>query len=133
MAQNHSARPSANINGIDILGETVVNTYSTVSSVASATPTTIVSYTVPAADTFYLTRVEFSGENIAFYELLIDGTVEAAWRTYFGGDLSGQMIFDRGLNKGFPVNENLVILLRVTHNRPMVGNFEGRIYGVLKD
>lgn len=132
MPQNHSARPTNALTGIDFSGETVTNVFDTASSVATSTTTTIVTFTVPALTEFLLLEVEGTGDNIATYEVLIDGAVEATWRTWFNSCMGKSFNFRAGLNQGFSVATGKIILLRVTHERPNVGDFEGRIYGISK-
>lgn len=132
MAQNASQRPDSNITSVNLQGESLVNTYASISSVASSTTTTIVSYTVPALSTFYLLEAESSGNNIAIFELVIDGSVEGMWRTWFSTEAGKTWNFRAGLNRGFSIDAGKIILIRVTHTRPSVGDFEGRIYGILK-
>lgn len=111
---------------ISAIGGTVVNTYGVASSVASSTPTTVVSYTVPVGKTLLINVIEFSGENIAKYEVDVDAAIEATRRTNFGSDLTGEFSFYRlGIAAGS------VVRLIVEHPRPGVADFEGRITGVL--
>ena len=96
--------------------------------VVSGATSNIVSFTVPAGKELELELIEFSGSNIATYEVEINGSVEAKRRTWFNGTLSGEFIFNKLL-----VDENLIIRLRVENFRPSSGDFEGRILGVLSD
>lgn len=105
-----------------------VNISGSALSVANGNTTTIVSYTVPTGKKFKLDFVEFNGENIANYELLIDNVVDAVKDTYFSGPLFGEFYYG-----GFEIPQTKVIILRVTHSRPMPGNFNGRINGILQD
>jgi len=95
---------------------------------ASASTATIASYTIPSNKEFKINRIEFSGNNIARYFIEINSIKEAQKRTWFGGDLSGDFVFDSLL-----VDENIVISLKVENFRPTSGDFEGRILGVLDD
>jgi len=95
--------------------------YNEVSSVASFTPTTILS-TVAGGDSL-LKRVDVSGDNIATYELLINASIKDKRRSYFGNSLNCQFEFAEGLF----INSGDVILVRVTHERPSVGTFNARI------
>lgn len=107
----------------DGVGGTSINEYDTASAVAKYTPTTIVSYTVPAGKTFYFKGVEASGENRAKYDVLIGESVEATKRTY-------QPVFNAEfLFYNHKVTEGTVILVRVEHSRPDAGYFEARISG----
>lgn len=111
---------------VDFTPGDVVNTFNSVGAVAASTLTTVVSYTVPVDKVFNLQFIEFGGENIATFEVLIDGVLEGRQRTYFGGPLSGVFLFE-----GLRVASGLIITLRVEHSRPMSGEFEGRILGAL--
>lgn len=66
----------------------VKSVWDEVNSVPASSPTNIVQYIAPALRKTFLQRVEASGENIATYEVLINGVTQARHRTYFGGDLS---------------------------------------------
>lgn len=107
--------------------DSVVNVYSTVSSVSSATLTTVVSYTVPAGMTLNLKQAQFTGSNIATYSFLIDSTEEAKHRTWFGGDLSGSLDFFN-----LEIGAASVVELKVIHARPFTGDFEARFVGFLE-
>lgn len=71
--------------------------------------------------------IEFSGQNIGTYEVIINSLVEGRRRTWFGGNLSGEFFYD-----SLTVTTGLVIELKVEHNRPMTGDFEGRILGFIE-
>jgi len=104
-----------------------LNIFDTASSVASAASAVITTYTVPVGKTAFLTRVEYSGSNMAIYEVDINATIEAKKRTYFGGDFAGAFEFSSSGGSGFPLVAGDVIKLSVTNIRPSVGDFEGRI------
>ena len=105
---------------------TPVNDFASISSLASASLTTVISYTVPAGKTFYLRMIEFGGGNIATYDVIIDSIPQARRRTYFGGSLSSEFFFD-----ALTVAAGKVIELKVIHGRPMTADFEGRVLGYL--
>lgn len=105
----------------------ITNIFDT-ANVASSATATVVTYTVPADKELELQLVEFAGENIATYFIEIDGVKEAQKRTWFGGNLSGEFMFNKLL-----VDELLVVRLRVENFRPTSSDFEGRILGVLND
>jgi len=110
--------------GIPPASTDTINFFNSVSSVASSNLTTILTRTVPVGKTLYLSAIEFGGENIARYDVIIDGNLEGRRRTYFSGPLSDEFFFDR-----FRVTEGKVVELKVYHERPEVGDFEGRIIG----
>lgn len=114
-------------------GDPATNTFDEVTSVATSTLTTVVSYTVPAGLGFLLQLVEASGTNIAEYRVLLDTTLIAKRRTYFGGAVNTDFKFDGFNNKGIVVAAATVITLKVIHERPDTGDFSGRILGVLED
>lgn len=104
-----------------------VNTYSEVSSVATSTPTTVVTYIAPVGKTSYLQLAEVSGTNIAEYELKINGTTQAKKRTYFGGKLNVTFDFEVQGARGLNLSVGDTITIVVTHSRSMTGDFEARI------
>lgn len=101
------------------------NVFGEVSAVASGATVSVVTHTVPVGKTFLLELVEFSGENIADYELFVDGVKQAKKRTYFSGALSGEFFFG-----ALTVTSGKVIDLKVENFRPSSADFEGRILGV---
>lgn len=104
-----------------------INQYNEVLSVASGATTSIVTYTVPISQQNILQRVSVSGENIALYQILVNGTPIDSQRTYFGGELNVQFDFTSISNLGTPLNAGDIVTVTVLHNRPYVGNFESRI------
>lgn len=101
----------------------VVSTFDTVSAVASGLETTIVTYTVPSGKTGRLNRTEFSGENIAVYNLYLNGDLIHRRRTFFGNSLCEEMNFESGIE----LADGDVLILKVLHDRPDSGDFEARI------
>lgn len=99
----------------------VVNTYNAISSVASGVLTTLASFT--ATTDSRLRQVTVSGNNIATYEVLVNGNVVSKKRTYFGENLNETFEFEKGLS----FSSGQQVLVRVIHNRPTVGNFEANI------
>lgn len=119
------------LNGTPAVNTLVVSTFSTAAAVASGVETTIVTYTVPVGKTSILERLEFGGENVGSYNLYLNGGLINRVRTYFGGDFSTRMEFTGGSAEGLPLIAGDIIILRILHTRPFVGNFEGRIQTVL--
>lgn len=109
------------------LPATSINAYHEVLSVASGITTTIVTYTVPVGHENVLERISVSGENIALYTVLINGTPVDVQRTYFGGALNAQFQFMSTINYGTVLNAGDIVSVTVLHNRPSLANFEGRI------
>lgn len=87
----------------------------------------LVTYTVPFATKAILQIADVSGENIAQYDAYINLDKIDTKRTYFGGGLNTNFNFIAGENEGLMLNSGDEVLLRVTHNRPDLANFNGRI------
>jgi len=105
------------------------NIYSSVSSVASSSPTTIVSYTVPVGKKFLLQLIEGSGENISVFDVKLNAVPMARKRTYFGAEMNVDFLFASGLE----LSAGDVLILSVEHSRPFTSDYEGRILGIEDD
>jgi hypothetical protein len=103
---------------------TIISVFSEVSAVASNATSPIITYTVPAGKTNFLTHIDMSGTNIATYDIIINSAEFARKRTYFGGDLS--TILDCG-STGYLLNAGDILIVQVTNFRPTPGDFEARI------
>lgn len=101
--------------------------YNEVTSVASATQTTVLSYTVPVGKDAFIQKICFSGTNIAEYEVLVNATTQDKKRTYFGNSLDGTFVFDSSNTEGYPLQTGDVVEIKVLHNRPNVGDFNCRL------
>lgn len=114
---------------VDILpNANVKNFYDEVASVPTGTPVSVSTYTVPVGAKAWLLRVEATGGNVATYEVFVNGEKVAKRRTYFGADLTTEFEFASApAGKGIPLQAGDVVLLRATHQRPDVCDFEGRI------
>lgn len=110
----------------DALDENPKNIFNDVTAIASGDYRELVTYTVPGGLLGFLTRIEASGENIAQYDILINGTLVARKRTYFGS-FNTVFEFTPGPKLGLPLNAADVISVKVLHDRPNPGNFEARI------
>jgi hypothetical protein len=108
-----------------------VNEFNEIASVLAGVLTTILTYTVPAPYGGSLFRVEVGGNNVATYEVWINGTVEARVRTWFGTSLTQVCEFSSGAS-GFQLFTGDVIEVKVLHNRPYVGDFEARLQAQLQ-
>lgn len=110
--------------------QATVSTFNSVTSVAASVSTTIVTYTVPALKTARLQRLEVSGTNIAQYDVLVNNVLQARRRTYFGAPLNETFDFTAEVDLGFKLNSGDVVKINVIHQRPDLGDFEGRIQTV---
>lgn len=94
-------------------------------AVASGATVNLVTYTVPSGKTASLQRIFTSGENIAKYEVLVNGIKIDCARTYFGSALNINLDYRSDSGLILVASDNLVVT--VIHNRPSVGDFQGRI------
>jgi hypothetical protein len=108
-----------------VSSETNINQFSEISSLVKSTLTDIVTYTIPVGKTFYLKMVESSGNNYAEYSVL-------RGVTKIGSKRSSELDFNVNLPfHDLPFNSGEIISVKVIHERPQSGDFEGRIIGVL--
>lgn len=107
-------------------GDDVINEYDEVLGVVASTLTTLVSYTVPVGKTLGLRLAEASGTNLATYTVVVDGDVIASKRTWWGSDFNAVFEFNR-----LEIAASSIVQVKVIHERPMNGDFEARINGVL--
>lgn len=96
-------------------------TYNQISGLANGVTQIVLSYT--AQPNQKLQKIEFSGTNIAEYELVINGVTQDKKRTYFGGSLNGIFDFDNGID----LVSSQSVIVYVVHNRPSLADFNARI------
>lgn len=108
------------INSVSSAG-TLVNTFNSISSVSSGSLITIATRTI--TQNSVLKKCSASGENIAKFEVVLNGSVISSKRTYFGNSLNVDFEFDDGIQL---INTD-IILIRVIHNRPSVSDFNANI------
>lgn len=99
----------------------LTTTYNEVVNVANGVTALVVSYTATINN--LLQKIEFSGTNIAEYELTINNVTKDKKRTYFGNSLNGNFDF----NDGLVVLPGEIIKIYVIHTRPNFGDFNARI------
>lgn len=116
---------SINVNLIDSVG-TIITSYDEVLAVASATLTTIQTYSVPPSTTAFLQKISTSGTNIAEYQIEINSIIYDKRRTWFNGSLNLDFEFSFTKN-GLPLVAGDTVTVRVIHNRPNTGDFNSRI------
>lgn len=110
---------SLNVN-ITNSGLTTKNYVNEITGVASGITTTIVSYTAIANTK--LLKVDTGGTNIAEYEVFIAGNLAAKKYTYYQ---NLNEVFD--FKDGLPVNTGDIIEVKVTHDRPSLGDFVANV------
>lgn len=118
----------------DAPDESVISVYSEVSSVVNGSDTSILTYTVPVDKTSaFIVYIDVSGENIAKYDVYLNGTRIARKRTYFGGNLNETFTFGSQSKNGYPLEPGDIIEVKALHSRPFNGDFEARLQAVVKD
>lgn len=125
-----NADGSLNVNVVSVptVGNVVRNIYSEANAVSSGIMTTVVSYTVSGALTeSVLERISVSGDNIAMFTVFVNATQIDTRRTYFGGSLNEYFEFTTGTSNGYVLTPGDVLTIKVIHDRPTLGDFEGRI------
>jgi hypothetical protein len=105
---------------------TTISVFNQVSSVANGVLTDVVTYTVPGIGTFYLNKLDYSGDNIARFQVELNSGIIDIQRTFFAGGLNGVFDFANG-SKGLVLTAGDILKLRVFHARPTAGDFSGRI------
>lgn len=124
-----STAGSLNVNVTNSSNITIANTnyYVEVTSVATAVPTTILTYTVPSTPNgFYFSLVEVSGTQVADFRVYVDGTRVARKYTYYGNGFNTEFDF-----LGFKLNVGQVITVEVLNSQSTIGDFNSRIVGSL--
>lgn len=116
-----NADGSINVVVQNTVSGTITTQYNEITSIVSGVTTLITSY-VAGTDEF-LQKVEFSGSNIAEYELRINSVTQDKKRTYFGSSLNGNFDFNSGLS----LVSGQSVQIYVVHDRPFVGDFNARI------
>lgn len=105
----------------------IINSYNEVTSVGAASPTVVNTYIVPLGKDAFLQQIAFSGTNIATYEVLVNNIVIDKKRTYFGTSLDSNFHFSNSSADGYVLASGDVVTVRVTHNRPDLGDFNCRV------
>lgn len=96
-------------------------TYNEVTSVATSVITTVATFIAGASTK--LRSVQAAGTNIAYFEVVVNGTVRAKKYTQFGGPLNVDFDFKDGLSLAITDT----VLLRVEHTRGGTGDFNATI------
>lgn len=117
---------SINTSPVPSTASLIKSFYNEISAVPTTSPTLVVTYTAPLVGLSFLQKVFVSGENIAKYQVKINGTIIDTTRTYYGGNLDAYFDFSDG-SKGVLLAPGDLVEVFVEHERPMVGDFNGRI------
>jgi hypothetical protein len=107
----------------------IETTYNEITAVPNGSPTLIHSFTAPIGVLTFLQKVFVSGDNIAKYQVKINGIVVDTIRTYFSGNLHANFDFSDA-SRGVLLAVGDLVEVFVEHNRPNVGSFTARIQTV---
>lgn len=106
---------------------TVRNTFGVASAVPGGATTTIVTYTCPTGVRALLQRSVCSGTNKGDYTLAVNGVTQSILRTYYSGEFNVTFDFTTGQENGLVLEAGDVVTVKILHNRPFLGDFDGRI------
>jgi hypothetical protein len=101
-------------------GGLTASTYNEVTSVASGSLTTVATFTASSATR--IRKVMASGTNIAYYEIVLNGSVIAKKYSYFT-----EYNVDFDFEDGIPMAITDTVLVRIEHNRIDTGDFNATI------
>lgn len=107
-----------------------LNEYGEVTSVAIASETDVLSYTVPVGKLVSISYIEVSGDNIGTYRVKLNNVTTAKKRTSVGGAPNEVFPFDR-----YELSAGDVIKITVENCSfdSLAGDFEARINGIIGD
>ncbi len=109
---------------------TINNFYAVAAAVPSGTSATIITYSVPGSITSAnLQRIAVSGENLARYDVKVNGNTIETQRTYWGSLNTVFNFMTDQSNGGYPLNPNDIVTVIVLNNSPSGSSaeFEARI------
>lgn len=120
---------SVNVNIVSAQTDNKVkNQYGEALAVPAGVETTIVSYVTPLIiSSAILQRISVSGENVGRFQVFINGTLVDTRRTYYGGNFSEYFEFAVNTTDGFTLEPGDIVVVKILHSKPYVGDFEGRI------
>jgi len=107
--------------------ENITLRYDETAAVASGVSTAIITYVTPVGPPVAISRVLVSGENIARYDIAVNGAPIATQRTCFGSDLSRTIEFNGSDGSGYDLAVGDVVTVTVLHNRPYTAIFEATL------
>lgn len=114
--------PDGSINVVVTNNGSILTTqYFEITGIVQGITTLLASYSAVANRK--LQKIEFSGTNIAEYELVIAGITQDKKRTYLGSSLNSSFDF----NDGLVLTSGQLVEIYVVHYRPFVGDFNCRL------
>ena len=104
----------------------VRNVFGMASAVPSGATTTIVTYICPTGVRALLQRSVCSGTNKGEFTITINGLTQGVLRTYFD-EFNVTFDFTTGQENGLVLMAGDIVTVKILHNRPFLGDFDGRI------
>jgi hypothetical protein len=101
--------------------------YNGITLIGAALETTIITFVTPIGGR-RIQRVDFSGDNVAFYKVKVDGSTIATRRTWWT-NFNENVIFENFTN-GLLLTVGQVLTVTVIHNSSSLGSFEATIMSV---
>jgi hypothetical protein len=113
---------SINVNVVTGSSSSAKSLYNEISSVAIASLSNILTYTVPVGKTATIKKISVSGTNVADYQIFVNSSIVDRRRTYFG-NLNEYFYIDNSIS----LSASDVLYVKVIHERPDVGDFNARL------
>lgn len=115
---NVAVVPATNVSGLV--------KYAEIPSVVSGAETTIVSFMAIGGRRTFLQKISGSGDNIAKFQVKVDGiTIDMKRTNYVGYNVDFQ--YDGQLNSGLEIAPGSTVSVTVIHERPNTANFNAQI------
>jgi len=127
LAINPDGSINANIVNTSVEPELIKNYFNRITNLSNNSLTNLIQHITPADKKSYLQRIHVGGQNVAAYEVFVNGVQKDEGRTYFGGQLCKEFNFDGYSENGYEIDPSTAILVKVIHFRPFVSDFHGRI------
>lgn len=114
------------INTVVVLapGQVKRSFYNEITSVPAATPSTVLTYTVPVATSALLMNVYTSGSNMSIWTVLVNDVVVDKKREYWSGAMNENFSFDGSIT----LNAGDILTVSIIHNGTDLGEFNSKLY-----
>jgi len=109
---------------------TTLSQYNEVTNVAIGSSTTVLTYTVPAASTLNLTRIDFSSDSVALVEVEFNSAINAKRRIYYT-DFNTRFEYNN-TQGGYQLAAGTVVTVVATNNSlNSVASFNATLQGIV--
>jgi len=102
--------------------------HNNVALVPAGATTTIISFVVPPIPIIHLLTVRFGGCNIGKYELFFGNDIQEEHVCWWTTGMNGLWDYRKGVGGGLSVGPNVIVTVKVTHNRPFPSDHFTSIY-----